>query len=286
VRPKFVVAILFVSALAFSPAVTAQTVKLKGSDTLLPLAERWAQVYEKKHAGARLIVAGGGSASGIEALLKGDVNIAEASRPLNDAEKEAFKKLGKIPVDVVVASDGVEILVNSSNSISALTMDQVKAIFTGTITNWKEVGGPDGKINLYGRDRNSGTHAFLQEHALHGDAYAPGIIEFPANAAMIAAVAKDMNGICYAGLSSGKALKHLLIKADSHAAGIEPSLQNIKSSKYPLSRQLHWYLSSRPAGPVEELCLWVLSPEAQAIAENLGYIPISAETRTAITARL
>jgi phosphate transport system substrate-binding protein len=103
---------------------------------------------------------------------------------------------------------------------------------------------------------------------------------------MVAAVAKDPNGICYAGLSSGKALKHLSIKADRNSAAVEPSLQNIKSANYPLSRQLHWFLAGRPAGPAKELCLWVLSQEAQGIAEGIGFIPISAETRAAVLARL
>ena len=272
--------------LSSSPVISAQAVKVKGSDTLLPLAQHWAQAYEKKNAGAHLVVSGGGSALGIAALLKGETDVAESSRPLNDTEKEQFNKQGKTPVDVVVAIDAVEILVNPANAVSALTREQVKGIFTGTITNWKEAGGPDAKINVYGRDHSSGTHAFLQEHVLHGNPYATGITEFPANAAMIAAVLKDKDGICYAGLSSGKALKHLSIKADASSAGIDPSPDNIKSTKYPLSRQLHWYLAARPAGLVKELCLWVLSPEAQAMAEKQGFVPISAEIRTSSTSHL
>jgi len=277
---------MFASALVCSVVASAQSVKVRGSDTLLPLGQRWAQTYEKKHPGSQIIVAGGGSGSGIAALLKGETDIAESSMPLSESEKEEFKKLGKNPVDVVVALDGVEILVNAGNPVQTLTMDQVKGIFSGTITNWKDVGGKDGKINLYGRDRNSGTHTFLQEHALRGNPYAAWITEFPANAAMVAAVARDLNGICYAGLSSGKSLKHLSIKADQSAAAVEPTLQNINSASYPLSRQLHWFLAVRPNGPIKELCLWVVSQEAQGIAEGLGFISISAETRISVQGRL
>lgn len=283
---KPILCLAFASYLTCTAMSSAQTVKVKGSDTLKPLAERWSQVYEKKNAGAHLVVAGGGTASGIAALLKGETDIAEASRPLSDSEKEEFKKLGKSPLDVVVAWDAVEILVNGANSVNSLTIEQVKGIFTGTITNWDQVGGQNGKISVYGRESSSGTHAFLQEHVLHGNPYAPGIIEFPGNAPMIAAVLRDKDGICYAGLASGKTLKHLLIKAEAGADGIEPSPQNVKLAKYPLSRQLHWFSQGRPASHVKELCRWVLSLEAQAIAEDEGFIPISAETRASTAARL
>jgi len=285
-KPALCVSLVLASSFACAAMASAQSVKVKGSDTLKPLAERWSQVYQKKNAGANVAVSGGGSASGIAALFKGETDIAEVSRPLSGSEKEEFKKLGKDPVDVVVAWDAVEILVNPANPVNYLTMDQVKGIFTGTITNWKQLGGSEGKINIYGRESSSGTNAFLKEHALHGNPYAPGIVEFPGNAPMIAAVSRDAGGICYAGLASGKALKHLLIKADASAEGIEPSTQNVRSAKYPLSRQLHWFLAGHPVSHVKDLCLWVLSPEAQAVAESEGFIPISADTRTSLAARL
>lgn len=284
VKPMLCLA--FASYLTCAAMSSAQTVKVKGSDTLKPLAERWSQVYEKKNAAAHLVVSGGGSASGIAALLRGETDIAEVSRPLSDSEKEEFKKLGKSPLDLVVAWDAVEILVNNANSVNSLTIEQVKGIFTGTITNWDQVGGQNRKINVYGREGSSGTHVFLQEHVLHGDPYAPGITEFPGNAPMIAAVLRDKDGICYAGLASGRALKHLLIKAEATADGIEPSPQNVKLAKYPLSRQLHWFLPGRPTSHMKELCRWVLSSEAQAIAENEGFIPTSGDTRASATAGL
>jgi len=280
------VVFLALATLAFSPGPSAQTISAKGSDTLRPLAERWSLAYARKNADAHLVVSGGGSGSGIAALLKGETDIAESSRALNASEKEQFKKQGKTPIDIVVGQDAVAILVNRDNSVSALTMEQVKGIFTGTISNWKELGGQDAKISLYGRERTSGTYTFLQEHALHGDAYSPGMTEFPANAAMIAAVLQDKNGICYAGLSSGQTLRRLQIRKEASSPGIDPSAQNVKSSAYPLCRQLHWYLAAKPAGTLKELCLWVLSPEGQAIAEKLGFVPLSSEARAAMSGRL
>jgi phosphate transport system substrate-binding protein len=272
----------------FSCAVPAigQTVKIKGSDTLLPLAERWAQVYSKKDATVHLVVSGGGSSVGIAALLRGDADIAEASRPVNDSEKEQFKKEGKTLVEVTVASDAVEILVSPSNPISSMTMEQVRGIFTGRISNWKEVGGLDGKINLYGREKASGTNAFLKEHALRGENYATTITEFSSNAPMVSVVAKDPNGICYAGLAAGKNTKHLHIKLDANASAVEPNSQNVTAGKYPLSRKLHWYLANRPSGKVKELCEWILSPDGQVVVQNLGFVPLSASSLAAERAHL
>lgn len=276
----------FTSFLTCLPICSAQTIRAKGSDTLKPLAERWAQIYERKNTGVHLEVSGGSSGPGIAALLKGDTDIAEASRPLNDSEKEEFRKARKTPVDVVVALDAVEILVNPANTIDSLSMEEVKGIFSGTITNWNQVGGFNRTINLYGRDSSSGTRAFLQEYVLHGNPYAPGVTEFPAYAPLIAAVTKDKDGICYAGLGAGRGLKHLSIRIVTDGKGIEPSAQNIKSARYPLSRELHWFLLSHPTGHLRELCLWVLSSEAQEIVEKEGFIPISAETRRSILAGL
>lgn len=283
---KFISSTLLALIALFPATLSAQSVKVKGSDTLLPLAQRWAQVYEKKNPQLHLILSGGGSGSGITALLKGETEIAESSRPLTDSEREEFRKLGKTPVDVVVAADAVTILVNPANSVSSLTMEQVKGIFSGTISNWKDVGGEDAKIAVYGRDSSSGTHAFLQEHVLQKVPFTPGIVEFPGNAAMTAAVLKDKNGICYAGLSAGKSLKGLRISTGPASPAVPATAENIHSAKYPLSRLLHWYLAARPTGAVKELCLWAISPEAQAAAEKLGFVPISADIRVTVASRL
>lgn len=283
-RNKFVSVCLVFFTLSF--AVSAQNLKLKGSDTLLPLAERWAQLYQKTNAQVHLALSGGGSGLGIAALLKGETDVAESSRPLNESEKDQFRKLGKTPVDIVVASDAVEIPINPENSVSSLTIEQVKGIFAGTITNWKEVGGSEGKIVLYGRESSSGTHAFVQEHVLHGGPFGSGITEFPSNAPMVAAVAKDKNGICYAGLAAGKSLKSISVAVSAAAPPVAPSIENIHSQKYPLSRSLHWFLLVRPTGDLRELCLWVLSTEAQAAAEKLGFVPLSADVRAAAKAKL
>lgn len=280
-------ALLLFGAFSFATPALGQTiVKIKGSDTLLPLAERWAQVYSKKDPAVRLVVSGGGSSVGIAALLKGDIDIAEASRPVNDSEKEQFKKEGKTLFEVTVASDAVEILVSPSNPISTLTVDQVRGIFTGKISNWKEVGGLDAKINLFGRESASGTHAFLKEHALHGENYAATITEFSSNAPMISAVAKDPNGICYAGLAAGKSAKHLSIKLETNSPPVEPNAQNVIAGKYPLSRKLHWYLAARPAGKLKELCVWILSPDGQSVVQTLGFVALSADTMAAERSRL
>jgi phosphate transport system substrate-binding protein len=279
-------AFLFLVLFSSASFAHSQTIKIKGSDTLLPLAERWAQIYGKRKPDVHLAVSGGGSSVGISALLKGEIDIAESSRPVNDSEKEQFKKEGKTLIDLVVATDAVEILVNSTNPVSALSMAQVRGIFTGSITNWKEVGGLDAHINTYGREIASGTHVFMQEHTLKGDKYVSTITEFSSNAPMIAAMMKDPGGIAYAGLASGKNAKHLRMKSEPDSPPIEPSAQNVNAGKYPLSRQLHWYLAARPTGDFKDLCEWVISPDGQTIVETLGFFPLSTEARAAARSRL
>jgi phosphate transport system substrate-binding protein len=278
--------LLFFALLSSATFARSQTIKIKGSDTLQPLAERWAQVYGKKKPAIHLLISGGGSSVGISALLKGEIDIAESSRPVNDSEIEEFKKEGKTLVDFVVATDAVEILVNSTNPVSSLTMEQVKGIFTGTITNWKEVGGADIRVNAYGRDSSSGTHAFMQEHALKGNKYVSSIREFSSNAPMVAAVMQDPGGIAYAGLAASKNAKHLPVQGAPGSPSIEPSVQNVAAGKYPLSRQLHWYLAARPVGDVKDLCEWVISQEAQTIVQTLGFLPLTSEARTAARSHL
>ena len=279
-------ALLFLALFSSASSADSQTIKIKGSDTLQPLAERWAQVYGKKNPAIHLIISGGGSSVGISALLKGEIDIAESSRPVTDSEKEQFKKEGKTLLDLALATDAIEILVNSANPVSVLSMEQVKGIFAGTITNWKELGGADAPINTYGRDSASGTHAFMQEHTLKGNKYVSSIKEFSSNAPMVAAVMKDPGGIAYAGLAAGKNAKHLRIQSEPGTPPVEPSAQNVAAGKYPLSRQLHWYLAARPVGAIKDLCEWVVSPDAQTIVQTLGFLPLSSEARAAARSRL
>ena len=187
-------------ALAFATVATAGTfgvskpawaanVTVKGSDTMVVLGQRWAEEYMKKHPKATIQVTGGGSGTGISALINGTTDICEASRAMKDAEKKKLaEKAGAPPIETVVARDGLSVYVNDSNPINELTMAQLKAIFTGKVTSWKDVGGPNAKIIPYSRENSSGTYVFFKEHVLENADYTPRAQNMPGTAAVVNAV--------------------------------------------------------------------------------------------------
>jgi phosphate transport system substrate-binding protein len=259
-----------------APAIAqAGTVSIKGSDTMVVLGQRWAEEYMKKHPETTIQVTGGGSGTGISALINGTTEICEASRSMKDAEKAQLKeKAGAGPEEIVVAKDGLSVYLNDSNPLSELTMEQLKGIFTGKITNWKEVGGADGKIIPYSRENSSGTYVFFKEHVLANADYTPRAQAMPGTAAVVNAVSKEKSSIGYGGAAYAKGIKVIKIKKDAAAAGIAPSDVTVKNGTYPLSRPLFFYLRNKPAGEIKAIVDWVLSPEGQAVVLKVGYFPI------------
>lgn len=253
----------------------SQPIAVKGSDTLVILGQRWAEVYMKKNPGTTIQVTGGGSGTGIAALINGTTDICEASRPMTDKEKRDLKTKRSVDaVEIPVALDGIAIFVNSKNPVNELTLAQIKDIYTGEVTNWNEVGGKNAPIILYGRENNSGTYAFLKEHVLKDDDYASQTQTLPGTAAVINAVSKDVNGIGYGGIAYGEGVKHLKVKKDNQTMGIEPSMDNVISGKYPISRYLFWYTAGQPKSAIKKLVDWVLSKDGQSVVEKVGYYPL------------
>src|SRR2546430_519400 len=288
---KNAVALGFILSLIFSQVASHQAqgkaITITGSDTMVLLGQRWAEVYMKKTPGSRIQVTGGGSGTGIAALINGTTDICEASRPMKDKEKEEVKaKTGKEVVEIPVAVDGLAIYLNASNPIQELTLDQVKQIYLGKITNWKAVGGSDTRIILYSRENNSGTYAYFKEHVLENADFHPTAQTLPGTAAVINALAKDRRGIGYGGIAYGKGIKHLKVKRDASSPAVEPTMENVLTSKYPISRFLYWYFAGAPTGDLKALSLWVLSKEGQTVVEKVGYYPLSDRDRLASLAKL
>jgi phosphate transport system substrate-binding protein len=253
----------------------ARNITVKGSDTMVILGQRWAEVYMSKNPGATIQVTGGGSGTGIAALINGTTDIAEASRPMKDAEKDQVKqKRGKEVVELPVALDGLAVYVNEQNPVSELSLAQLKQIYTGAVKNWKEVGGRDERIILYGRENNSGTYVYFKEHVLENGDYYPTTQTLPGTAAVINAVARDTRGVGYGGIAYGKGIKHLRVKKEANSTAIEPSMQNVVSGTYPISRFLYWYLAGKPAGDLKKLVDWVMTKDGQTVVENVGYYPL------------
>jgi phosphate transport system substrate-binding protein len=260
--------------LALAPALATAAVTVKGSDTMVILAQRWAEEYMKKNAGKKVQVTGGGSGTGIAALLNGTTEIANASRPMKADEKAKVReRYSVLPTEIPVAQDGVALYVHESNPVQQLTVEQLHDIYVGDVTSWKQVGGGDAPIVLYSRENSSGTYVFFKDNVLKGDDYAASAQTLPGTAAVVNAVAKERNGIGYGGAAYAKGVKELkVVGADGQ--GWLPTAENVKSGKYPLARPLFMYTRAKPAGEVKAFIDYCLSPEGQAVVTKVGYFPI------------
>jgi phosphate binding protein len=253
----------------------AGEITMKGSDTMVILGQRWAEEYMRAHPKETIQVTGGGSGTGISALINGTTEICQASRPMSAAEKEKLRdRYATVGVEITVARDGLSVYVNASNPLGEITMEQLKLIFTGKVTNWKELGGSDAKIVVYSRENSSGTYVFFKEHVLKNADYTVRAQSMPGTAAVVNAVSKEKFGIGYGGAAYAKGIKLLKVKADSNSAAIAPDESHVKDGSYPLSRPLFFYLRNKPTGDVGAFVDWVLSAGGQAIVTKVGYYPL------------
>src|SRR3989442_14648051 len=225
-----------------APPLEHQAITIKGSDTMVLLGQRWAEVYMKAHPETTIQVTGGGSGTGIAALINGTTQICEASRPMKPEEKASVKQQRNAEaVEIPVALDALAVYLNKDNPIEHLDMEQVARIFRGEVTNWKDVGGKNAPILLYGRENNSGTYVFFKEHVLANADYAEKYQALPGTAAVINAVQKDPGGIGYGGIGYAKDVKTISVAKDAAASPVAPTMENVLNNTYPLSRQLFWY---------------------------------------------
>jgi phosphate transport system substrate-binding protein len=255
--------------------LAGKAITMKGSDTMVILGQRWAEQYMQKTPGAVIQVTGGGSGTGIAALINGTTDICQASRPMKDSEKTKLKeRYFTLGVEVPVAKDGLAVYLHESNPVEKLSIEQLKAIYTGQVTNWKQVGGPDAKIILYGRENNSGTYVFFKDNVLKGADFAPTTATLPGTAAVVNAVAKDKNGVGYGGAAYAKGIKFCKVSEKTGGEAFGPDLEHVENGKYPLARDLYWYFRTKPAGDVKKLLDWVLSTEGQKVVSEVGYFPV------------
>jgi len=272
---KRTTAVLTVLTLVSASLLAGSAITIKGSDTLVRLGQRWAEEYMKLNPGKVIQVSGGGSGTGIAALLNGTTDICEASRDMKKKEYHLAERKGIKPYRVAVALDGIAVFLNKQNQVSELTLAQLKGVYTGAITNWKEVGGKDARIILYGRENNSGTYAFLKEHVLNKEDYSDYTQTLPGTAAVVNAVSKDKNGIGYGGLAWASNVKFAAIKRDDKGPGVLPSVETVGDGTYPISRELYWFFDGKPTGNVKDLINWALSRTGQKLAEKIGYVPLT-----------
>jgi len=266
---KLILSLMMVCTLA--PSFYAQ--KLKGSDTVLPLAQKEAEAYGKK-TGKSVTVIGGGSGVGIAALIEGTTDIATASRKMKFDEKVKCQESGKAIVEKVIAFDALAIIVNPSNPVSKLTRQQLEGIFTGKITNWKQVGGADLKITPYSRETSSGTYDFIKEYVLLNKNYMSSILSMPATGAIVQSVSQTKGAIGYVGLAYlNKSVKAIHVSFNGKTF-IAPSMKTAMDKTYPIIRPLFFYYDKKKEKSYLPLVNFVLSAEGQAIVEKVGYVPL------------
>lgn len=265
-----------------TPAPGAVTsIQNKGSDTLVNVALAWAEAYGQVHSEVQIAVTGGGSGTGIAALINGTVDMANASRRIKDEERAQAESNGVVAVEHVVAGDAIAIVVHPSNPVDGLTIPQLSDIFSGRITNWREVGGEDLPIVLLSRESNSGTHVyFLEQVVRQGDGgdttlFSPNTLLMPSSEGISTEVRQNPNAIGYDGLGYvTEDQKVLAVAAASGEPYVSPTLETVKDGSYPIARSLYIYTAGEPGGAIRAYLDWILGSEGQAIVKELGFVPL------------
>lgn len=262
-------------------ATAKNSIQIKGSDTMVNLGQAWAEKYMQENPGEFIAVTGGGSGTGFSSLISGTCDIAMSSRSIKDKEIALAKQRGINPFEIKVALDGLAVVVNPKNPVSKLTLDQLAKIFTGKITNWKEVGGLDYNIVILSREVNSGTHVYFKEHVLRkGDPnnkeeFAPGALLLSSSQAIADEVAQNPSVIGYYGMGyiSSKQ-KPIMVAKDEKSEYETPTIENVVNGKYPISRPLFLYTNGQPQGLVKKFVDFCLSKEGQDIVLKTDFVPI------------
>jgi len=264
-------------------ALSATLIQVKGSDTEVNVVQLLAEVFMKKNPNYSIAVTGGGSGVGIAAIINKTTDLANASRPMKDSEIAQAKANKVNPVGAIFAVDGLSLIINPKNSVKALTIDQIGQIFRGELINWKQAGGADIPITLYGRQPNSGTFVFFREAVVRGD-YSNKMNQMNGNAQILEAIKKDPGGIGYVGIGyvvddSGKVVSGIHVcdvAKDSRSKPFSPlKLENILNGAYPLTRPLYQYFDANNRAKVEAFIKFELSPEGLAIIQKEGFYPLT-----------
>jgi phosphate transport system substrate-binding protein len=266
---------------AFTFAAAAGSITIKGSDTLVILAQKWAEVYMSGHPEVKIQVTGGGSGVGLAALQNQATDIADASRRIKGREKEAcIKSFGRLPLEYKVAVDGLSVYVNNVNPIKELDLGRLAAIFTGQIVNWKELGGNDAPITIYSRENSSGSYEFFKEHVLQGKDFTANAQTMPGTAALLQAIKEDPNGIGYGGAAYGQGAHALGVKENLSSPAVFPTRETVLNKTYPIWRYLYNYVN--PALDKDEIhsyLKWIRGDVGQSIVQQIGYYPLPNELR-------
>jgi len=260
--------LLTATALAAGAAPSAR-IRVKGSDTMLLLARRWAEAFMATHPGVAVEVDGGGTATGIRALIAGDADVAAASRPLRPEESQQLaERHGTLGYSVLTARDALSVYVHPDNPVTDLSTASLRAVFTGAVRRWSELGGRGGEIVVLNRNPSSGTRLFFAEHVLGGEDYTRRDRVLATTAAIVEAVRQDPDAIGYGGIGVAEGVRLCTID------GVAPSAEHVRDGTYPIARYLYLYTAVPPRGAVKDFIDWVLGSEGQAVVAEVGYVAL------------
>lgn len=266
---------------------TATTIQNKGSDTIVNLALAWAERYQTLEPDVSIAVTGGGSGTGIAALINGTVDLANASRQIKTEELEEAESNGIDPVEFVIARDAIAVIVHLDNPVDELTLQQISDIYSGKITNWQEVGGEDRPIVLLSRETNSGTHVYFLEEVIrlgqsdNKTLFSPDTLLLPSSEGIGVEVRQNPNAIGYDGLGYVTSdMKTIAVSRGPGEPYYPPTVETVNTGQYPIARDLYIYTAGEPQGQIKAYLEWILSPAAQEIVLELGFVPVAAEGET------
>lgn len=281
IQKVFCILLLRVS-LAILPVRGGTFIRLTGSETMREFSQRLTDWYAKKNAGVQFVVLGVPPANSFVAMTTGKAEIVQSSRRVLHSEAEALRSAqGKSYVELQVATEIAGISLNAANPVRALSLYELRQVLSGSVKNWKQVGGKGGPINIYGRDDQSGVRAFLEEEFMGDMGISSSAQTFPNNSALLAAVSHDVNGIGYGSvdLRLDPRVRFLAIKPSASAEAVSPTGDAIRDKRYKLVRPLYYYFAGQPKGEVLRFAEWVLSPEGQLVVESVDYYPLSSAER-------
>lgn len=280
----FFVGVLFLSACSQNepqnPPLSTY-IQVKGSDTIVNLALAWAEKYSALHPEIQISVSGGGSGTGLAALISGTVDIANASRKITAEEVKDAEANGIEPLEHVISRDAIAVIVNPNNPVNELSLEQISAIYRGEIDNWTQVGGEDRPIVKLSRETNSGTHVYFLESVIrlgekgNKDIFSADTLLLPSSEGIIAEVSDNPNAIGYDGLAYiTPHVKLVAVGKTAQGPFIMPSIETVNQNLYPISRDLYVYTTQSPNATVQAYLDWMVTLEAQTIVSDLGFVPI------------
>jgi phosphate transport system substrate-binding protein len=268
-----------------SQASSKVIIQNSGSDTMVNLALAWSDQYQKANPGLSISVSGGGSGTGIAALINGTTDIANASRKIKQEEIDEAEKNGKKPVEFVVARDAIAVIVHKDNPITRLTLQQISDIYSGKYTNWNQLGGEDRPIVRVSRETNSGTHVYFLEQVLrlgqkdNKTMFSTDTMLLPSSEGIISEVRQNPNAIGYDGLGYVTPdVKVIAVAQDEGGHYVSPSAESVNQGSYPIARELYMYTAGQPSSAIQQYLDWIISPTGQNIVTENGFVPIQASS--------